>query len=247
MRKLVALAAVLALGAIVVTSAVAQDPANTSVSGEAHVTPSKAGTPGKPQGVTLSGSFKWSSEEGVDPPVITRFEILIAKGAGVYNGGKYTKCSAAVANRGGPSACPKESIMGTATGVAFADQTITKPKVTFINGGATSMCAYTILTNPARVNTCVPMKIKKLSGDPKWGYRITASVPDSLQIVTGIPIALRSLNFKVGGKSYAKNFIATTGCPKSKKWDFQVETFYLYDLTGETSSSSFTDAVPCKK
>jgi hypothetical protein len=246
MRKLVALAAVLALGAVVVTSALAQDQATTQVSGSAKVTPNKAGTPKKPQGVTLSGKFKWSSQEGVDPPVVTRFEILIAKGAGVYNGGKYPKCSASTANRGGPSACPKKSIMGSATGTAFADTTITRPKVTFINGGATSICAYTVLTNPARVNTCVPVKVKKLSGDPKWGYKLTASVPSVLQVVAGIPIAVRDLSFSAGGKPWAKDYIATTGCPKTKKWDFQVTTFYLYDLTGETSSSSFSDAVPCK-
>jgi hypothetical protein len=246
MRKLVALAAVLALGALVAASALAQDLATTTVSGSAKVTPSKAGTPKHPQGVTLSGKFKWSSQEGVDPPVITDFNILIAKGAGVYNGGKYPKCSAAVANRGGPGACPKKSIMGSATGTAFADTTITRPTVTFINGGATSICAYTVLKNPARVATCVPIKIKKLSGDPKWGYRLTASVPTELQIVAGVPIALRDLTFTTGGKPWAEDYIATTGCPKSKKWEFQVETSYLYDLTNETSSSSFTDSVPCK-
>jgi hypothetical protein len=244
MRKLVALGAVLALGAIVAAAAMAQVP-TTKVTGQAKVSPNKAGTPKHPQGVTLSGNFQWSSEEGVDPPIITKFDILIAKGAGIYNGGKYAKCAASTANRGGPSACPKKSIMGTATGTAFADTAITRPKVTFINGGATSICAYTVLTNPARVNTCVPIKIKKLSGGP-WGYRITASVPESLQVVAGIPIALRSLSFKTGGKPWAKDYIATTGCPKSKQWKFEVTTSYLNDLTGETSASSFTDSVPCR-
>jgi hypothetical protein len=243
MRKLGALIAVLAIGAIAVAPSVAQAP-QTSVTVNAKVSPNKAGTPKKPQGVTLSANVKWSSEEGIEPPIITKFDVLIAKG-GVYNGGKYPKCSMAVANRSGPSACPKKSIMGTATGEAFADTVITRPKVTFINGGSNSICAYTVLTNPALVETCVPVKIQKLSGDPKWGYRVQAAVPEQLQVVAGVPIALRDLSFKVGGKSWAKDYIATTSCPNSRKWGFQVKTFYEYE-DGSTSSSEFADSVPCR-
>ena len=246
MRKFVALgAAVLAVGVVVVAPSVAQAPEAT-VTLDAKVTPNKAGTPPKPQGVKLSGSFKWTSPAGIDPPIITKFDAYVAKGAGVFNGGKYKKCAAAVANRGGPSACPKESIMGSATGVANADTTITRPTVTFINGGATSVCAYTVLQNPARVATCVPVTVKKLSGDPKWGYRITATVPKVLQVVAGVPIALRSLTFNLGGKPYAKDYIATTSCPKNKKWAFEVTTTLLNDLTGETGSTTYADSVACK-
>lgn len=244
MRKVGALIAVAAIAVVaVVATAVAQNP-QTSVEVSATVSPNKAGTPKNPQGVKLSAKVKWTSEEGIEPPVITAFDILIAKG-GVYNGAKYPKCSAAVANRKGPSGCPAKSIMGTATGAAFADNVITRPKVTFINGGANDMCAYTVLQNPARVQTCVPVKIKKLGGDPKWGYRVTAQVPESLQIVAGVPIALRDLSFSVGGKSYAKDFIATTSCPKSKRWGFQVKTFYEYE-DGSTGSSEFADSVACR-
>lgn len=244
MRKFVALgAAVLAVGAVAVAPSVAQAPEAT-VTVDAKVTPNKAGTPKKPQGVKLSGDFKWTSPEGIDPPIITKFDAYVQKGAGIFNGGKYKKCSAAVANRGGPSACPKESIMGSATGVAKADTTVTRPTITFINGGATNVCAYTVLKNPARVATCVPMTIKKTSG--KWGYRITAEVPKVLQVVAGVPIALRSLNFNIGGKPYAKDYIATTGCPKNKKWAFEVTTTLYNDLTGETGSTTYSDSVACK-
>lgn len=243
MRKLGALIAVLALGAIVVAPSVAQAPV-TSITVDGKVTPNKAGTKKKPQGVAISAKIKWSSEEGIEPPIITKFDVLLAKG-GVYNGGKYPKCSLSVANRSGPNGCPKESIMGTATGAAYADTVITRPKVTFINGGANLMCAYTVLQNPARVQTCVPVKIQKLNGDPKWGYRVQAAIPEELQVVAGVPIALRDLSFKVGAKPYAKDYITTTSCPKSKKWGFQVKTFYKY-ADDTTSSSEFTDSVACR-
>jgi hypothetical protein len=243
MRKLVGpIVAVLVLGVALVSPTVAQTP-QTSVTVDSKVSPNRAGTPKKPQGVTLSGTIRWSSEEGIEPPIITAFDILIARG-GVYNGGKYAKCSAAVANRNGPQACPKKSIMGSATGVALADTEITRPKVTMINGGARNICFYTVLTNPARVETCVPGKVTKLRGG-KWGHRVQIRVPEVLQVVAGVPIALRSIKFTAGGKSYAKDWIATTSCPKSRKWGFQVETSYLYN-DGSTSSSQFADSVACK-
>jgi hypothetical protein len=244
MRKLAAPLTALAMGAILVAPSVAQAPV-TSVTVDAHVTPSKAGTKKKPRGVKLSGSIHWKSESGVEPPIVTAFNILISKG-GVFNGGKYPKCAQAKVNRNGPSGCPKKSIMGSATGAAYADDVITRPKVTFVNGGAKNICFYTVLTNPARVRTCVPGKITKLKGDPKWGYRLRATVPEVLQVVAGVPIALRDLKWSAGGKPWAKDWIATTSCPKGNKWPFEVETFYLYE-DGSTGSSKYADSVRCTR
>ena len=127
---------------------------------DTKVTPNKAGTKRKPQGVKLSGKIRWESESGIEPPIVTAFNILISKG-GLYNGGKYPKCAQAQVNRKGPGSCPPKSIMGSATGSAYADDVITHPKVTFVNGGAKNICFYTVLTNPARVRTCVPGKVTK--------------------------------------------------------------------------------------
>jgi hypothetical protein len=243
MRKLLALTS-LALAAVVVApTTVAQTPL-TSVTVDAKVTPNKAGTKSNPQGVVLSGKIRWTSQAGVEPPIITAFDILISKG-GVFNGGKYPKCSQALVNRRGPSACPKKSIMGSATGEAWADDVITRPKVTFVNGGARNICFYTVLTNPARVQTCVPGKITKLN-HPKWGYRVKITVPEVLQVVAGVPIALRSISWRAGGKSWAKDWIATTSCPKGNKWGFELETFYLYE-DGSTGSSKYADSVACRR
>jgi hypothetical protein len=244
MRKVVGpIVAMLVLGATLVAPTVAQTP-QTSVTVDSKVSPNRAGTPGKPQGVKLTGQIKWQSEEGIEPPIITAFDIFIAKG-GLYNGGKYPKCAAAVANRNGPQACPKKSIMGSARGVAFADTEITRPKVTFINGGARNICFYTVLTNPARVETCVPGKVTKLRGNKKWGYRLQIRVPEVLQVVAGVPIALREIRFEAGGRKWAKDWLATTSCPRNRKWGFQVETSYLYN-DGSTSSSQYADSVACK-
>lgn len=243
MRKLVAaLASLIAAGVMLVSPSVAQTPV-TTVTVDSHVTPNNAGTKSKPQGVKLSGEITWKSEEGIEPPIITAFDVLISKG-GLFNGGKYPKCAESLINRRGPGACPKKSIMGSARGVALADTEITRPKVTMINGGAKRICFYTVLTNPARVRTCVPGTIKKLNS-PKWSYRVVIRVPEVLQVVAGVPIALRSITYEAGGRPWAKDWLATTSCPKSRKWPFEVETSYLYN-DGSTASSSFADTIRCR-
>jgi hypothetical protein len=244
MRKLVAAATGLTLTAIILAApSVAQAPA-TKVTVKAQVTPNKAGTKANPRGVKLSGNIRWESEEGIEPPIVTAFDILLTK-AGKYNGGKYAKCAQALVNRRGPGACPKESIMGSATGEAWADDVITRPKVTFVNGGAKRICFYTVLTNPARVQTCVPGRISKVN-HPKWGYRLKITVPQVLQVVAGVPIALRSIKFSGGGKPYAKDWIVTTGCPKGNKWPYQFTTSYLYE-DGSRSESTYEGSVPCRR
>ncbi|HYI98841.1 MAG TPA: hypothetical protein VEX36_04060 [Thermoleophilaceae bacterium] len=242
MRKLVALlAVVMTVGAIAAAPSVAQQP-QTSVDANATVTPKKAGTKKNPQGVKLSGTVKWSSEAGVEPPIVTAATVYIGKG-GNYNGGKYPKCSKATLKRDADN-CPKKSIMGAGSGNAYADTVITKPKVVFYNGGANWMYLYTTLFNPAFVQEPVPARITKVGG--KWNYKVRITVPENLQVVAGVPIALRDFRYTVGGKKYAKDYIATTSCPKGNKYDFQLETEYLYS-DNTRSKSATADTVPCTK
>jgi len=70
--------------------------------------------------------------------------------------------------RKGVSGCPKGSIMGKGFGTAMADDVPTYPRITIVNGGAKRVYFYTVLTNPARVQTPVVGKITKQSG--KWSY-----------------------------------------------------------------------------
>jgi hypothetical protein len=243
MRKLVALlAVVMTVGAIAAAPSVAQVKPQTSVEANAQVSPNKAGTKSNPQGVKLSGTVKWTTEGGFEPPIITAATAYIGKG-GTYNGGKYPKCSKATL-QSKPSKCPKTSIMGQGSGVALADNVITRPKVVFYNGGAKFMYLYTTLFNPAFVQEPVPAKITKVSG--KWRYKLRITVPENLQIVAGVPIALSSFKYTVGGKKYAKDYITTTSCPKGNKYDFQLETEYLYS-DNTTSKSATQDTVPCRR
>jgi hypothetical protein len=247
MRKLAGvLAAAVAALAVAVAPGIAQDGDRpvTKFNVKAKITPKKTGTKRNPRGVKLTGTVKWRTvTQGVEPPVITGSDMLLPK-HGVYNGGKYVKCSKRTLDRTGPRGCPKKSRMGSATGVAFADLEKTVPKVELFNGGKSTLYAYTTLFNPAFVQETVVIKIRKIK-HRIWGYRVKFRVPRNLQIVTGVPIALRSLKFNVGGKPYAREFITTTGCPKSKKLPFQVKTYYRYS-NDTRSSSSFRSTVACR-
>jgi hypothetical protein len=236
MRKfLIPTAGVIAIG--VATVAVAQAP-STTITAQTTVTPNKAGTKAHPQGVKLTFKGKFETPPDVDRPIIQSGTVFIPKG-GLYNGGKYPKCSAATLGHGGPSACPAHSIMGSGSGDALADTVHTTPKITVVNGGANKIFFWTVLQNPARVQAAVPATITKQSG--KWAYKVTFTVPQSLQIVAGIPITLNTLTVTAGGKSYAKDWLATTSCPSTKKWAYS-STFDL--STG--GSITYNGSTPCK-
>jgi hypothetical protein len=237
MRKFLILA-VGALALVVVAVAVAQTPPDTTITSETTVSPSKAGTKKKPQGVKLVYKAKFTTSADIEHPIITGGTVLVPKGA-LYNGGKYPKCSEATLNRGGPAKCPPKSIMGTGSGVAKADNVTTIPRITVVNGGANKIYFFTVLQNPARVQAAVPATITKTSG--AWAYRVTFKVPTSLQIVAGIPITLDSLKVTLGGKSWAKDWLATTSCPASKKWPYES----TFDLSAG-GPIKYTGSVACK-
>lgn len=189
--------------------------AGTAVTGASTLTP---GTPARPQGVRLTTTFGWQSL-GED---VTSFQLWFPKGS-VYNGARYPICSLLTLDRSGPAGCPKGSIMGSGTGSAWADQTITNPHITVVNGGANVVYFYTVLNNPARVQQPIIGHLTRLSGD--FTYRLSATIPEDLQVVAGVPINLTSLTITAGRGSW----LALTGPPAGIK----VQTGYA---NGATSS-----------
>jgi hypothetical protein len=233
MRKPAIAIAALAV-AVAASAAFAQSTSPTVLHVTASVSPNKAGTKKHPQGVKLTVKTTWTTPADLEKPVTQRAIVLFPKGS-LYNGAKYPKCSQTVLARQGPTKCPKGSIMGTGTGTAFADTVLTHPHITVVNGGAHDVFLYTVLDNPARVRAPVPGVITKMTG--KWAYKLELTVPQSLQIVAGVPIALRDLTFKVG----KKDWLATTAC-SGGKWPFSVQTFY--DNGG---SSIYESSIACRK
>jgi hypothetical protein len=238
-KSLIPLAAVAScvVAAPVLAQSSGTNPSNTVLTTKVSVSPSKAGTKKKPQGVKLSFKVNWTTPEDQDKPVTQSADVLFPKGS-LYNGGKFKSCSQSTMERSGVSACPKNSIMGTGTGTAYADTVLTSPKITVVNGGANKVFLFTVLTNPARVAEPVPGTITKMSG--QWAYKLHLVVPQNLQVVAGVPIALRDLTVTAGGKSYAKDWLATTACGTGGKWAFELTT--AFDNGG---SATYDGTTPC--
>jgi hypothetical protein len=164
------------------------------------------GTPAKPRGIRLTTTFGWR-DLGED---VTSFQLWFPRGS-LYNGAKYPTCSLATLDRAGPAGCPRGSIMGTGTGTALADQTVTRPRITVVNGGARVVYFFTVLNNPARVQQPVPGYITRLKGN--FTYRLSATIPSNLRVVAGVPINLTSLTITAGRGSW----LALTGAPAGIK------------------------------
>jgi hypothetical protein len=232
-RPLAVVLVALAAGAAAAV-AIAQTPVPWTMTVDATVTPNKAGTPAHPQGVKIDTKVKIDVPQDQDPVPVESVDVWFPKG-GLYNGGKFPKCSQNLLARSGPGVCPKGSLMGSGNGLARADTVWSHPRITVINGGANKVFFYTVLDNPARVQAPVPGTITKLHG--KWSYKLHAVIPKVLQVVAGIPLALQSMHVTAG----RGDWIATTSCPPSKKWAYHVEINYN---TGQVLT--YDDSVPCR-
>jgi len=170
MRKL-AIVTVGIVAAVGVAVAAAQE-VQTVLTFHASVQPTNGGTPKKPQAHRIGAKAHWETAGDVEKPIVQRFLVHFPQG-GVFNGAKYPKCSENVMARKGTKACPKGSIMGKGTGAAYADDVITHPIITIVNGGKDKVYFYTILNNPARVQAPVLGQLKYLGKRGKWSYQMT--------------------------------------------------------------------------
>ncbi len=238
------LAAAVVAGAIAVVPALAQDLPETRITSTARATPSKAGTPQHPQGVSISARAELMTPADMDPPIVDRIEILVGKGL-IWNDGKYTKCSEQALRRHGPNGCPRTSLMGSATATGKADTVAARVDLLIFNGGEDRKYVYATLDNPARVREVLVVESSRPASGP-WAHRETINVPKSLQIVAGIPLRLTKVRMQIGGKSYAKDFVASTSCPQGG-WKYQVTANYLQDSPDQPANNINRGGIPCTK
>jgi hypothetical protein len=92
------------------------------------------------------------------------------------------------------------------------------------------------LYNPALVKEVVKVHVKKLR-HPKWQYKASLDIPESLEIVAGVPIVPKRFWGTIGrGK-----WLATTFCPKSRRWEYEGKAFFT-----DGTSVVHRDSVPCR-
>ena len=229
--------AVLAAAAlwVVVALAFGQEIVPIKVKVIAKVTPNKAGTPSHPQGIKLDVRGTIDIPHDYDPPLVESVTVWIGPG-GIYNGAKFPVCNFQALQRSGPGVCPARSIMGHATFKADADGVTTYPKATIINGGATKVYIYAMLSQPARVREALVLSVTKLTSGP-WKYRWHLKIPRKLQIVAGIPLRAEAFHIVAG----REDWLASTSCPRDKKWRWRAEGRYA---SGQVVPVSGT--IPCR-
>jgi hypothetical protein len=168
------------------------------------------GSPSHPQGVKLTTALSWQGLKPGNAPTITKIDLWFPTGTR-YNGASYPSCSYERLNAAGPSACPKNSVMGSGTATAFADTVVTRPRITVVNGGSDRVYFYTVLNNPARVQVPVIGQLTRLPGG--FAYHLSATIPPRLLVVAGVPIRFTALQVSAGRGTW----LATTAPPAGIK------------------------------
>jgi hypothetical protein len=185
-----------------------------SLSLEVDLDPNDAGSEDKPRRVTLDLALRLGAPRAAEPPLLRTADVLMPEGIR-YAGGRFPSCERRALERSGPEGCPRGSIMGEGALVARADTAPARGRITVVNGGADQLYFHTVLTNPLR--TEAPMVGTITPAEAPWAYRLRLQVPEELQIVAGIPIAVRELRVTAGRDGW----LSTTSCPDDSTWDFE--------------------------
>jgi hypothetical protein len=205
-------------------TALSQAPGRASLSVEARLSSLEAGTTAAPRPARLRLEAHLRTPLGAEKPVVIGATALLPKGIS-YNGGEYPTCTWRALELEGPSSCPKRSIVGSGTGLVDADGTSSHLRMKLVNGGPSRVYAYVTLAGPAKVSATVPVEIERLR-HRKWQYRLTVTMPRSLQSVSGVPIALQDLELDMGkgakGTKHASSWLTSTSCPTSGRRLFVV-------------------------
>jgi hypothetical protein len=195
-----------------------------TVTSKMRISPAKSGSEQHPQGVKLSGVVDFDVPVGVESPTLTRGRLLLPRGIG-FHGGSYSTCAKETLDSRGPSGCPKRAIVGRVPN--FVEDP--RPQVTFVNGGARRIWAYTVIYHPSLVKETVGVAVRPLRSR-KWAYEAKFVVPSNLRIVAGVPVPVPTrMPFSIGGtRSAAKLVTSEADCPKGGARPYRVELALLY-------------------
>ena len=242
----VGLAATLALGG----TAVAQDDAAPGHDLQTSVSPAKAGTKKKPKNVATSLEISNNEKAGT---TVKTIEIDFPKTIRMNTKG-FKICSQDTIETEGPTACPKNSKLGTGTAAAVINPKSTMPapinfKNTFFVGGKKKLHIYLEQTDGS-VRKVLIGKIGKAGG--KYGQKLTIQIPGDLQQPgPGVFSALTDIETKLKGTTGSgkkkHGFFESIGC-KGGLYDFQTKLFYAPNPNPPAASKAeATDTVDCRK
>ena len=208
--------------------------------------------PGAPLNLTIGFTLD-PTERGADPATLTQIVIDFPKNA-VHNGRLFPSCSAAAINaRQNFSACPKGSQIGRGTGRAdtpAVDVYNVPVRFTLFNArGGKAITIHVYAENPIVVNHAFEAPIKRVRG--RYGYRLTAKVPEILQEINGKGggwfVGLRKFRSTVGGtrvvKGKRRGFIEAKSCPRGGRAPIAARFSFLRD-SAPSSARSWIRCMP---
>lgn len=197
--------------------------ATAAVAASLTLTPANGGSAHRPQGHRLTAKVQITVPPDQDRPVVTGLELWYGRGVELHRD-RVPACSIATISHGGPDACPAKSIMGHSGGIDLDPVGDPTPTFTFVNGPDGRLIAYTVLQRPARVRAPAVSKVFE-NPRSRFPFRDAWKFPRVLQKVAGIPVSMRNLKLTFGGKSWAKDYISTTGCPRGG-WAWRVRVHF---------------------
>lgn len=262
MRRIALILAVVAAMAAVPASASAGLVTAIQKAG-ATVTPNKAGTKKKPQAVTLKFSSSFDPA-AVQAQIDAQNQFAMTDGTiffpkeGVTNAAKFPGCDPNTVLRN-EKQCPKGSKIGTGTAVGVGLNLVENVTLQLFNrpsGAGVTVLVVSVPTAPVELRDIVKVDLTKLSGDPKYGYKLKFTVPPTLlQPVQGVLASLQRLDITIPAQTIKKGkkkypYIATTGCAAGS-WTGQFIANYTttipVDPTQIDSTQTVDDSVPCRK
>jgi hypothetical protein len=236
MRRVTLLAAAtMAAALMMVPSAFGQSATPTQLF-DASISPNKVGTAKKPANLTLKVRpyFDFNQIAGVFDQG-GEFATVAAKVKfdknSVFNGKFFPQCARdRVFNAGGKANCPSGAKVGTgkATAYAAAVKVTESVSVEIWNGPIKPGTAGTVflkiknIDGPVDVNDVLEGTLRKISGDPKYGFELTVNVPEQIQkpapgvfaVVTDFNTTVKTKAIKRGKGKKAKTYpyISIKGC-----------------------------------
>jgi hypothetical protein len=183
---------------------------------DGRITPVIRGLPTVPQPAALSLSLGFTGDDGNQASVLTRAVIQFPYGSHL-NGNLFPSCNVKQLAEQGKSACPKGSRIGGGTAVGTAGDVREEITVNLYNGkSGKAIVFYLQGDNPVVLNVPWESPLQQLTGG-MWNFRLTVDVPEVLQRIVGLDVAIQDFSVKVDAtrrvKGRKRGYIETLICP----------------------------------
>jgi hypothetical protein len=180
------------------------------------ITPVLRAFPKQPQPAALTVSLGFTGDDGQRPSVLQRAVIQFPYGSQL-NSKLFPSCDPKALADKGIKGCPKGSRIGGGTAVGTAADIREVIKVSLFNGAkGKSIVFYLQGTDPVILNVPWASPLEQYSGG-LWNFKLTVDVPESLQRIVGLDVAIEDFTVKVDGTRRVhgrkRGYIETLICP----------------------------------